>query len=191
MEELQQDDDALLAAAIELSLVPQQPPPQQPQPSLPQPLDAFSSVLSEASNRDASVGLNSLLVSLQQALGQPAPADEGAKMVLCVRRDLGMSTGKIAAQCGHATLGLYKTMVEGHPRLLGEWEDSHCPKIALRLDDEQQMMELEQRAAGLGLPTHIVMDAGKTQIARGSRTVLAIAGKKAAVDSVTGHLKLL
>jgi len=98
MEELQQDDDALLAAAIELSLVPQPPPPQQPQPSLPQPLDAFSSgishcfplalvfshsliVLSEASNRDASVGLNSLLVSLQQALGQPAPADEGAKMV--------------------------------------------------------------------------------------------------------------
>jgi peptidyl-tRNA hydrolase len=30
----------------------------------------------------------------------------------------------------------------------------------------------------LGLPTHIVSDAGKTQIARGSRTVLAIAGEQ-------------
>jgi peptidyl-tRNA hydrolase len=74
------------------------------------------------------------------------------------------------------------------------------------------------QAAMLGLPTHIVSDAGKTQIARGSRTVLAIAGKqidpfslhcsgvypnlalntpkrntgrKSAVDSVTGELKLL
>jgi peptidyl-tRNA hydrolase len=34
------------------------------------------------------------------------------------------------------------------------------------------------QAAMLGLPTHIVSDAGKTQIARGSRTVLAIAGKQ-------------
>lgn len=24
-------------------------------------------------------------------------------------------------------------------RLLEEWEDSHCPKIALKLDDENQM----------------------------------------------------
>lgn len=70
-----------------------------------------------------------------------------------------------------------------------------------------------EQAASLGLPVHIVMDAGKTQIARGSRTVLAIAGthsqlvvessafpiipsrltlgKKSVVDSVTGHLKLL
>ena len=28
------------------------------------------------------------------------------KMVLCVRQDLKMSKGKIAAQCGHASLGM-------------------------------------------------------------------------------------
>ena len=30
------------------------------------------------------------------------------KMVMCVRNDLGMTKGKIGAQCGHATLGAYK-----------------------------------------------------------------------------------
>ena len=29
------------------------------------------------------------------------------KMVLCVRTDLKMTKGKIAAQCGHASLGMY------------------------------------------------------------------------------------
>ncbi|ELR20568.1 PeptidyltRNA hydrolase PTH2 domain containing protein [Acanthamoeba castellanii str. Neff] len=157
-------------------------------------------------------GLASLLASLQQAMTQPSPAHEGAKMVLCVRRDLAMTTGKIAAQCSHATLGLYKTMVAHHSRLLEEWEDSHCPKIALKLDDEKQMYIPEHLlAAMLGLPTHIVSDAGKTQIARGSRkqidpfslhcsgvypnlalnTPKRNTGRKSAVDSVTGELKLL
>ena len=39
-----------------------------------------------------------------------------------------MTTGKIAAQCSHATLGLYKTMVAHHPRYL--------PEIALGREGE-------------------------------------------------------
>ena len=35
----------------------------------------------------------------------PFAAAEECKMVLVVRTDLGMQKGKIAAQCGHATLG--------------------------------------------------------------------------------------
>lgn len=52
------------------------------------------------------------------------------------------------------------------------------------------------------LPSHVVLDAGKTQVARGSATVLAIlgiqhtssdnsSGPEDVVNSVTGHLKLL
>lgn len=37
---------------------------------------------------------------------QVVPTEE-YKMVLCVRTDLGMSVGKIASQCSHATLGIF------------------------------------------------------------------------------------
>ena len=38
-------------------------------------------------------------------------ADMGeVKMVLVVREDLKMGKGKIGAQCGHATLGAYRTV---------------------------------------------------------------------------------
>ena len=40
-----------------------------------------------------------------------AAAEEPHKLVLCVRTDLRMQKGKIAAQVGHATLGAYKAAV--------------------------------------------------------------------------------
>ncbi len=39
-------------------------------------------------------------------------------MVLVVRTDLGMGKGKIAAQCGHATLGAYKKAVKIAPKVI-------------------------------------------------------------------------
>lgn len=52
--------------------------------------------------------------------------------------------------------------------------------------------ELADQAAEQGLPTYIVCDAGRTQIAAGSQTVLAIGpAPKSAIDKITGHLKLL
>jgi PTH2 family peptidyl-tRNA hydrolase len=52
--------------------------------------------------------------------------------------------------------------------------------------------ELAQKAIQRGLPAYIVHDAGRTQIAAGSQTVLAIGpGPKSVIDQVTGHLSLL
>lgn len=52
--------------------------------------------------------------------------------------------------------------------------------------------ELEEVAKKAGLPTYQVHDAGRTQIAAGSQTVLAIGpATKSALDKITGHLKLL
>lgn len=43
-----------------------------------------------------------------------------------------------------------------------------------------------------GLMTYLVVDAGRTQIAAGSKTVLAIGpAPKSQIDAVTGHLRLL
>ena len=50
---------------------------------------------------------------------------------------------------------------------------------------------MQAKAASLGLTAESICDAGHTQIAAGSRTVLAIGpGDCELIDSVTGHLKL-
>lgn len=53
-------------------------------------------------------------------------------------------------------------------------------------------LELSRLAEEQGIFTFVVVDAGRTQIAAGSRTVLAIGpAPKTLVDQITGHLKLL
>ena len=55
-----------------------------------------------------------------------------------------------------------------------------------------EQLELARIAEEEGMFTYLVIDAGRTQIAPGSRTVLAIGpAPKQLVDKITGHLKLL
>ncbi|CAN6567672.1 unnamed protein product [Malus baccata var. baccata] len=113
------------------------------------------------------------------------------KMVLVVRNDLKMGKGKIAAQCSHATLGLYKKVLHRAPKALNRWEMCAQPKVVVKIESEEDMLVLQERAKSLNLPTHITIDAGRTQIAPNSRTVMAILGPVEVVDDVTGGLKLL
>ncbi|OAP55380.1 peptidyl-tRNA hydrolase [Fonsecaea erecta] len=118
---------------------------------------------------------------------------EEVKLVLAVRTDLGMGKGKIAAQCSHATLACYKYLlnhVTSAP-LLKRWEWGGQPKIAVQVKSEEELETLQAQAISLGLCARIIHDAGRTQIAAGSATVLGVLGPKSVVDQVTGHLKLL
>ncbi|KAG5456400.1 MAG: peptidyl-tRNA hydrolase [Olpidium bornovanus] len=93
--------------------------------------------------------------------------------VLVVRTDLGMSKGKAAAQ------------------LLRAWEYNGQPKVALQCKDQDEILELQACAESLGLVTKVVQDAGRTQVAAGSRTVLGIGpGPVEVINKVTGRLKL-
>ncbi|EAA63892.1 hypothetical protein AN1991.2 [Aspergillus nidulans FGSC A4] len=118
---------------------------------------------------------------------------EEVKLVLVVRTDLGMTKGKIAAQCSHATLACYKYLVANPSTstILRRWERQGQAKIALQIKSEEEMQLLQAQAVSLGLCARVIQDAGRTQIASGSRTVLGILGPKSVVDTVTGHLKLL
>ncbi|KAH8835419.1 PTH2-domain-containing protein [Flagelloscypha sp. PMI_526] len=117
--------------------------------------------------------------------------EEECKMVLIVRTDLGMSAGKIAAQCSHATLACYKTMLKSNKRLLRQWEKNGQTKIALKCQDEEELLVMEAQAKSLNLVARSILDAGRTQIAAGSRTVLGIAGPVRLVNQVSGKLRLL
>ncbi|KNC99920.1 peptidyl-tRNA hydrolase [Spizellomyces punctatus DAOM BR117] len=114
------------------------------------------------------------------------------KMVLVVRTDLGMGKGKIAAQCCHAAVAAVQTAQYKAPDVLRKWEKYGAAKVALKCSSEKELLHLHALARKAGLVAEYIEDAGRTQIPEGSRTVLAIGPAPIqAVDTVTGHLKLL
>nr|CCC91640.1 conserved hypothetical protein [Trypanosoma congolense IL3000] len=76
------------------------------------------------------------------------------------------------------------------------WYDAWCfagrKKVALQCDSEEQMMIAYKAVKREGLPHALIRDAGRTQIAPGSKAVLAVGpAPDGLVDRVTGHFKLL
>lgn len=113
------------------------------------------------------------------------------KVVLVVCTALGMSAGKIGAQCAHAAVGLLKLMQRTVVPWLPVWEAHGEKTVVLKVETASQMDALRRKAEDLGLPVHLVLDAGRTEVAPGSATVLALGGPSDTVDSVTGHLRTL
>lgn len=122
---------------------------------------------------------------------QMANQYEDYKMVLVVRNDLKMGKGKVAAQCGHATLGLFKLVAHRAPRSIEKWDECGQTKIVVKVETEEEMLIVQDKARCEGIPSHIVVDAGRTQIAANSRTVMALLGPEEVLTRVSGHLKLL
>eukprot|EP01026_Neomeris_dumetosa_P032037 TRINITY_DN2538_c1_g1_i3.p1 TRINITY_DN2538_c1_g1~~TRINITY_DN2538_c1_g1_i3.p1 ORF type:complete len:211 (-),score=31.71 TRINITY_DN2538_c1_g1_i3:444-1076(-) len=119
---------------------------------------------------------------------------EECKMVLCVNESLKMGKGKIAAQCAHAAVGVLQDFQkqQKYQPFFNQWERRGQAKIALKVPSDAELYELVEKACKMGFPYYLVCDAGRTQIAAGSRTVLAIGpAPKSKVDEITGHLKLL
>lgn len=119
------------------------------------------------------------------------------RMTLVVRQDLKMGKGKAAAQCSHATLALYKKMSDSssaayNPELLRRWERGNGQaKVTLQVPNQEEMDLLFAKAMSLGVNAYIVHDAGRTQIAAGSATVLGLGpAPKSVMDQITGELKL-
>jgi PTH2 family peptidyl-tRNA hydrolase len=63
--------------------------------------------------------------------------------VLAVRNDLKMGKGKVAAQCSHATLGLYKKVFHCAPKALQRWEMCSQVKVVTKVNSEQEMLFLQ------------------------------------------------
>jgi len=102
-----------------------------------------------------------------------------------------MSKGKVAAQCCHAAIACYKRLSKDDPVMLRAWERDGQAKVTLKCAAEEELLDLLERATALGLCARCVRDAGRTQIAPNTRTVLAIGpGPVAVIDQVTSHLKL-
>ena len=120
-------------------------------------------------------------------------------MVACIRTDLGMGKGKIAAQCGHAYLGSYRVALR--LPLASEWVKSWLyrgqAKIALKVESDGALDDIAVFARALGVPCYIIADEGRTEVEPGTRTVIALGPAPVdIIDKITGpkgqfKLKLL
>jgi PTH2 family peptidyl-tRNA hydrolase len=122
------------------------------------------------------------------------------QMSLVVRKDLKMGTGKIAAQCAHAAVAVVEEVNALRSRedgaqwvdWLDAWFGSGSPKVVLACASEQELLDIAAAAQKAGLPHYVIRDAGRTQIAAGSKTVVAVGpAPKTRIDEVTSLLKLL
>ncbi len=98
----------------------------------------------------------------------------------------------MVAQGAHAAVACYTASKEQNNPALSRWENGGCAKIALQTKSEDEIMELYAMALSLGVVAQTIHDAGRTQIAAGSLTVLGVGpAPKSVVDQITGGLRLM
>ena len=98
----------------------------------------------------------------------------------------------LGAQCGHAVGMVMKKLMKRHPALLENWEKCGTKKICLKGTSREHLEGLSEQANHAGILVSPVFDAGKTQIAEGSLTVVAIGPAEAtALHPITGDLSLM
>jgi len=111
------------------------------------------------------------------------------KQVIVVREDLKLSRGKLAVQVAHAAIIGYE---RADRRIVEAWKLQGQKKIVLKVPDLRKLMEVNEKAEKLGLPTGVVVDAGLTEIPPGTVTAVVIGPDEAKkIDKVTGNLPLL
>ncbi|KAK2175357.1 hypothetical protein NP493_735g03017 [Ridgeia piscesae] len=111
----------------------------------------------------------------KSALEVSTPGEGGDyKLVLVVRTDLKMGKGKVAAQCSHAAVDSINKLRRSNADILKEWEYNGQPKVVVKTESEDNLLQLAEHARVLGLTVSVIRDAGRTQIAPGSKTVLGV-----------------
>lgn len=99
---------------------------------------------------------------------------ENSCAIFLINRSLKMRKGKIAAQCGHASLGIFKKTAKVYPEIAKYWFDNKFDKEFYNIQDQAQMEAYAQKALQAGYLFETIVDAGRTQIAAGSHTILVI-----------------
>jgi PTH2 family peptidyl-tRNA hydrolase len=111
------------------------------------------------------------------------------KQVILIRTDLKLPKGKMAVQCAHASV---EAAFKGAKKKVSEWRLFGAKKVALKVEDEKELLKFKKEAEEAGLKTALITDAGKTVIAPGTITCLAIGpDSEEKIDKITGKLKMV
>lgn len=111
------------------------------------------------------------------------------KQILLIRKDLKMSKGKIAAQAAHASVD---AALSANKKLVQKWRSTGMKKIALAVENEEQLKEFLDKANEMNITISLIKDAGHTEVKPGTITCGAIGpGPEIQIDKITGELKPL
>lgn len=120
------------------------------------------------------------------------------KQVIVMRNDLNMRKGKMIAQACHASLSFLTRRLEQSDKINlseaeQEWLDTSFAKVCVRVNSEEQLLEIYQKAKDAMLEVHLITDSGKTEFhGVPTKTCLAIGPDYShKIDAVTGSLQLL
>lgn len=112
------------------------------------------------------------------------------KQVIVLRKDLNMRAGKMVSQGAHASLA--STLDNLHDPRVRTWLDDKFTKITLRVESEEELLDILQKANDNGMITALIEDAGLTEF-HGvvTKTAIAIIDYEDKFIGITDHLKLL
>jgi peptidyl-tRNA hydrolase, PTH2 family len=88
---------------------------------------------------------------------------------IIINNSLGMDKGKMVAQGAHASVSVLEKIEE---KIITGWKNQGMKKIVLKVNSTEELLELFQETKK-ELPCKLITDAGKTQIASGSKTAFA------------------
>ena len=118
-----------------------------------------------------------------------------------MRHDLKMRRGKQIAQGAHASMSFICRMLQQHGKLTLQdfsdaeqaWLTEGFAKVCCRVNSEEELMAIYDKAVETGLNVHLITDSGKTEFnGVPTRTCLAIGPDYAEkIDAITGDLQLL
>ena len=115
--------------------------------------------------------------------------DYNYKQAILIRQDLQLGKGKACSQAAHAAV---EAVLRSEKEIIKQWREQGMPKIVLKVQTEKDLKKYNQAAKDMGLITALITDAGRTQIAPGSTTALAIGpDKEEKIDTIIKELKLL
>ena len=118
--------------------------------------------------------------------------NEEYKMVICVRKDLKLPKGKLAVQVAHAAVSCAIKSMKYDKENFEEWFDSGQKKVAVWVENEEEIWQLKSKCEESGIISSIVFDAGRTVVKEGTLTCLGIGpGKESEIDKLTSELKLV
>ena len=111
------------------------------------------------------------------------------KQAIIIRQDLKLPKGKLASQCAHASV---EAVLRSNKDNVSKWRKEGMAKIVLKVKDLGEMQHYNQIAKDSRLVTALITDAGRTAVAPGTVTALAIGpDEDEKIDKIIKDLKLL
>ncbi|MEJ7593109.1 MAG: aminoacyl-tRNA hydrolase [Planctomycetaceae bacterium] len=122
-------------------------------------------------------------------------------LVIVMRHDLKMRRGKQIAQGAHASISFIcrrlqdqgSVSLDDFSEVERAWLTGAFAKVCCRVDSEEELMGIHDKAVAAGLEVHLITHSSKTEF-RGepTRTCLAIGPNDAEkIDAITGSLQWL